>query len=265
MVTAEQLRERVTPRQATSFFVGKFTQLSLFLERHLAQSVTQLQSFNIAQDQAHFKTIFFSGDQPGDLGQAKIAEILRFPNDDGFLFNHIWGTTLRDGDQNAFGIRRNPQSIICPIRGTEHCVDVARRMQVDLTRGYLFHPTTPNGGTLDASFTSTTAEARLKSYLKEKGQDDGETLYAFRSGCAVALALSGVELTEIMDHIGWNCRQTALHCLQLAKVLNPSGASARLASGEVMSVNNTWTDLNKLKHFLCAFPAVNSPERPLSD
>ena len=265
VVTAEQLRARITPRQATPFFVDKLTQLSLFLERRLAQCVTPLQSFITARDQAYFKTAFFSGDRPGDLGQVKVAEILRFPNDDGFLFNHIWGKTLRDGNQNVFGFRRNPQSVICPIRGIEHYVDVARRMQVDLTRGYLFRPATPNGGILDAPFTSTTAEARLKLYLKGMGQDDGEILHGFRSGCAIPLALSGVELTEIMDHIGWNRRHTALHYLQLAKVLNPSGASARLASCKVMSANNTWTDLNELKRFICAFPAVNPPKRPLSD
>ena len=38
-----------------------------------------------------------------------------------------------------------------------------------------------------------------------------------------------------------------------AKVLNPSGASAKLASSEVMSVNNTWTDMNELKRYLCSF------------
>ena len=149
VVTAEQLRARITPRQATPFFVDKLTQLSVFLEMRLAQCVTPLQSFIIARDQAYFKTAFFSGDRPGDLGQVKVAEILRFPNDDGFLFNHIWGKTLRDGDQNVFGIRRNPQSVTCPIRGIEHYVDVARRMQVDLTRGYLFRLTMLNGGILD--------------------------------------------------------------------------------------------------------------------
>ena len=45
----------------------------------------------ISRDQAYFKTVFFSGDRPGDLGQVKVVEILHFPNDDGFLFNHIWG------------------------------------------------------------------------------------------------------------------------------------------------------------------------------
>ena len=53
-----------------------------------------------------------------------------------------------------------------------------------------------------------TAEARIKLYLEEMGQDEGETLYRFRSGCAITLALSGVELTEIMDHVAWNCK----HC-----------------------------------------------------
>ena len=50
-------------------------------------------------------------------------------------------------------------------------------------------------------------------------------------GRPITLALSGVELkiTEIMDHIGWKRRHTAFHYLQLAKVLNSSGASARLA------------------------------------
>ena len=71
-------------------------------------------------------------------------------------------------------------------------------------------------------------------------------------------------MTEIMDRIGSNRRDTVLHYLQLAIVLNPSGASARLASSEVMGVNNTWTDLNALKRFLCAFPAGNSCKR-LSD
>ena len=59
-------------------------------------------------------------------------------------------------------------------------------------------------------------------YLKEMGSDDGEPLHGFRAGCAITLALSGAELSEIMDHAGWTRRHTALHYLQLAKVLNPA-------------------------------------------
>ena len=63
---------------------------------------------------------------------------LAFPNDDGFLFNHIWGKTLRDEDGNVFGVRRNAQVEICPIKGIEHYMEVTRGIRVDLTCGYLF-------------------------------------------------------------------------------------------------------------------------------
>ena len=41
---------------------------------------------------------------------------------------------------------------------------------------------------------------------------------------------------EIMAHVGCSRRHTALYYTQLAKVLNPSGASTRLFSTEVNEV-----------------------------
>ena len=87
------------------------------------------------------------------MGQVKVPEILRFPTDDGFLFNHVWGKTLRDGDSNVFGIKRNPQSRICPVQGIEQYMEVVQQLKIDLTRGYLFRPTTPQRGVLDALLT----------------------------------------------------------------------------------------------------------------
>ena len=195
------------------------------------------------------------------MGQVKVPEILRFPNDDGLLFNHVWGKTLRDGDSNVFGIRRNSNSTICPVRAIEEYMAISRQLQIDLTTGYLFRPTTPQGGVIDAPFSSSAAEAHLKVFLKEMGADDGETLHGFRSGCAITLALSGVELSEIMDHVGWSRRHTALHYLQLAKVLNPAGASATLAATETDALMD-WQDINELKRFVCAFPPDTPEKRP---
>ena len=79
-------------------------------------------------------------------------------------------------------------------------------------------------------------------------------LHGFRSGCAITLALSGVELSEVMDHVGWAQRHTALYYLQLTKVLNPSGASARLAQVDLSSATSQWEDFNELKRFVSAFP-----------
>ena len=108
-----------------------------------------------------------------------MSEILRFSNDDGFLFNHIWGKTFRDSDQNVFGIQRKPQTAICPIRGIELYMDVARQIGINLTTSYLFCPTTTDNAVRDAPLSSATAEVRLKPYLKEMKADKGKTLHGF--------------------------------------------------------------------------------------
>ena len=58
LVTAEQLQERVTPKQLTQFFVDKLTQLCLHLDRKL-QDNKAIDRFIIARDQAYFKLDFF--------------------------------------------------------------------------------------------------------------------------------------------------------------------------------------------------------------
>ena len=127
------------------------------------------------------------------MGQVKVPEKVTFPNDDGFFFTHVWDKTLRDGDSNVFGIKRNPQSRIRPVQGIEQYMEVAQQLKIDLTRGYLFRPTTPQGSILNAPFNTTT-EARLKVNLKEMSSDNGESLRGFTTGCAITLALSGAEL-----------------------------------------------------------------------
>ena len=153
LVTSGQLQTRVTPKQATPFLVDKLVQLALHLNRVAESSpISPEQRFLVARDQAYFKAVFFSGDRPGDMGQVKVPEILRFPNDDGLLFNHVWGKTLRDGDSNVFGVRRNPNVTICPVAGIERYIAVSRFVGVDLTTGYLFRLTAPKGGIKNAPF-----------------------------------------------------------------------------------------------------------------
>ena len=132
-------------------------------------NLTPTQRFILARDQAFFKAVFFSGDRPGDMGQVKVPEILRFPNNDGLLFNHVWGKTLRDGNSNIFGIKRNPQTSVCPVRGIEQYIAIAEQLKINLKSGYLFRPTNQQGAIVNAAFTSSAAEARLRTYLKSIG------------------------------------------------------------------------------------------------
>ena len=63
------------------------------------------QVFLVARDQAFFKALFVSGDRAADLALVKTQEILRFPDNSGFLFIHLWSKSLRQRDQNAFALR----------------------------------------------------------------------------------------------------------------------------------------------------------------
>ena len=168
---------------------------------------------------------------------------------DGFLFNHVWGKTLRDRDKPA--IKNLPRSRNKTISENR------------LYKGVSFWPQHSAGGVFDAPFNPTTAEARLKVYLKKMTTDNGETLHGFRARCAITLALLGAGLSEIMVHVGWTRRHTALYYLQLAKVLNLAGASARLSTVDVPSVSSEWQDINNLKGFICAFPSDSPAKRSL--
>ena len=189
-------------------------------------------------------------------GMVRTGEILRFPQDDGLLFNHVWRKTLQDGTSNVFGIRRLPNPELCQVKAIETYVAVASELRVSVTNGYLFRPTNPQGHIVNKPFTSSSAEAPLKLYLKEAQIDEGETLHSFRSGSAITLALSGSQLADIMSHVGWNNKETALYYIKLAEVLCV-GSPSHLLSVDCSAISiltDNYMDINRLKNFVSAFP-----------
>lgn len=256
-VSEEQLRAHIVPKQAVPFFLPKLLLLARLWDRKMADpAVSPSALFILARDQAFFKTLFFSVDRGSDLGCVKTAEIMRFPKDDGFLFNHVWGKTLRDGAYNVFGIRRHSNPQLCPVKAIETYVAVASELRITLSNGYLFRPTNHQGHIVNKPLTSSSAEARLKYYLKDAKIDEGETLHGFRSGSAITLALSGSQLADVMSHVGWSNKGTALYYMKLAEVLREGSPSDLLSSNELAASASTtlYADLNRLKDFVSAFP-----------
>jgi len=117
--TSEQLQAAVTAKQATPLFLVKIVSLSRLIQgKMLLPGITASQLFVHARDAAFFKTLFFSGDRANDLTLVKTQEIMRFPRNDGLLFNHVWGKSLRDQSANLFDIRRHSNSSLCPVKAT---------------------------------------------------------------------------------------------------------------------------------------------------
>ena len=208
--------------------------------------------------------LFFSGDRGGDIGQLKTPEIARFPEDNGLLFNHIWGKTLRDGASNLFGMRRHPNPTLCLVKAIEAYVAVSHEVGVDLKQGYLFRATSSQGHVVDKLFSSSAAESRVKVHLQAAAIDNGGTLHSFRAGSALTLAFSGSPLAAIISHVDCSHPNTASYYLKLADIIRAGAPSDRLTSNQstVDEVSHTYTDYNSLRHFITAFPASNLPKRP---
>ena len=153
--TEEQLQAGITPKQAVPLLLPKLLLLARFLNRKIA---AHSGLFILARDQAFFKTLLFRGDRGFDLGMVKTEEILRFPRDDGFLFNHLCGKTLRDGTSNVFGIRRHLNPELCPVKAIETLyVAVASELRISVTNGYLLRRTNPQGHIVNKPLASSTA------------------------------------------------------------------------------------------------------------
>ena len=158
-------------------------------------------------------------------------------------------------------MRRHPNPTLCPVRAIELYVAIAKELSVDLSTGYLFRPTNPQGHILNQPWSSSAASARLKVYLRQAHIDSGETLHSFRAGCALTLTFAGSHLAEVMSHVGWSSLATARYCLQLSNILK-AGAPADLLSQPLPSVGqavDTYEDFNHLKNFILAFPSSSQP------
>ena len=59
--------------------------------------------------------------------------------------------------------------------------------------------------------------------------------------------------------VKWTVANSMLYYMQLAKVLNPTGASARLASNGGSEATSTWQYINQLKRFIAELHVRSAP------
>ena len=178
----------------------------------------------------------------------RTEEILRFPQDDGLLFNHVWGKTLTDGASNVFGIRRHLKAI-------ETYVAVVTELRVSVTNGYLFRPTNPQGHIVNKPFTSSSAEARLKLYLKEAQIDEGKTALQLPFGLSHNISM-------IWLPVGQHNVLCGMEQQRHGSLLHETGGGASFRQSAdcytdcstTSALTENYMELNRLKNFVSAFP-----------
>ena len=85
-------------------------------------------------------------------------------------------------------------------------------------------------------------------------------MHSFRTALAITLALSGSQIADIMEHVGWRHRSYGVSLFEVAQVLRPGGPSELLSRHvpSTQTLADSYTDLNSLVHFAVAFPASTS-------
>lgn len=134
--------------------------------------------------------------------------------------------------------------------------NICRLLRIELQPGYLFRSVTKEGKISFKALEPQASQARLNEYtnaepVRGRLTSDRYTLHGFRSGEAISLALAGVSLHDIMDHVGWKNGRTALH-YKLKQVVSPAGAAAKLADLDY-DIGKTYMRLNNLEGFFPVF------------
>ena len=148
--------------------------------------------------------------------------MLKHPEGSSLLFHRRVGKTLRRKTSRAFAVKQTANPAICPVRKLQFFVELCNSMGLDLSSGFLFRPTSKNGGIVNAPLLASTVQARLVKYLSSLGINDGESVHGFRSGISLLHRLLGVSREYVARHIGW--KSTALvdyYILKWTRLLLP--------------------------------------------
>lgn len=264
-VREEQAKARVTVRQAVPFFFDKFKSLCAYLRRHaLATGLTPTSRFLFARDLAFFSLDFYSGDRASDLGRVKTKEILSLPNNEGLLFRHTFGKTLRGNDVHTFAVRACADSTVCPVKNLLLYVHLSEAMGINLRNGYLFRASNSKGHITRNAFQGSAVANRLKRHLTALRISDGETMHSFRSGCSITLSLLGASDDDVAQHVGWKSLATAQYYTQTRHVMHTSKTATLLSeaatptpsmlSSQASRLGSQFRNRNNLDNFSLTFP-----------
>jgi integrase len=260
-IRLEQSASHVHPMQAVPLFPDKLAKISAYLsERRNDHTLPITRRFVVCRDKAFFLLQFFAGDRAGDLGKMLTQEIKCFPDGSGFLITHTVGKVLAGKSHvNTFAVMRCQDENLCAVKAITDYINFAMVFGVHLKAGYLFRPISDDGRVLDSPLPYTAIYMRLKLYLQALNIDDGETPHSFRSGCAIAMVLSGSAETsqEVMQHVGWFTKESMDHYIRSARLQDTATLGTRfssaISSSNASQIRDFYSSKVDIRNFPVAF------------
>lgn len=256
----EQAQARTPCRQATPLFWDKFLKVVQHIRSTLEKTdTTPLEKYILARDLAFFTVAFSSGGRTGDLGRLRTIDLIGKPGDQHWFIHQRVGKTLRGKNTRVIPILPMSNPVVCPVANVRYYGDVCRALGIRLGTGYLFRPTSANGGVRNEPFLYQAAYERLRLYLSSLDIFDGETPHSFRNGAAIMLRLLGASKEQVASHLGWQSSRMVEHYTQLEKILGLPGEAgssgiSRLDSSEILDkLCSEFQDRNMLSGYSPVF------------
>eukprot|EP00732_Lithocolla_globosa_P002498 Lithocolla_globosa_v1_NODE_1656_length_2412_cov_443.264831.p1 type:complete len:305 gc:universal NODE_1656_length_2412_cov_443.264831:384-1298(+) len=246
----EQAKASIRQKKAVPFFLDKLQRLMSFLTvKVVSDDLSVFEILLIRSDMTLYTIGHVYGRRGGDIRHIETNSMAFLPNNRVMIFNLDWGKTLRDGSAETFAIERDDEDpIMDPIFQVEALKRAATAANVDMSTGYLFRNHSATGSSEEMMVVSTYTE-RLKKYLIEMGEFEGETLHSFRSEAALEKAFAGQKMENILSQVGWASEKMAEHYMALEKVLVGTDVSNKSKA----QIRQLYQDMNKLTGFLPIF------------
>lgn len=183
----------------------------------------------VLQDMAWIAIQYRALNRGSELSSLRVGQTAIGPNEECLVFHLSFTKVIRGGKSKEFGVKRLEGDPSCPVN--------IFRQYTEATRDLFGWDWELDGAWVFDSFCMTTCKRkgepvsqqamalRFKQYLVKLDMDDSdttgvfETLHGLRAGGALAMAMEGESLTDIMLQGFWKSPKTALHYIGLLKAV----------------------------------------------
>eukprot|EP00752_Nemacystus_decipiens_P005329 g4833.t1 len=192
---AEQKRVGVTVHQAAPLLDDTLGALLAHMRLRAQAAESVRERIVLTRDVALFSLAMYSMRRGSDLSFTLAAQILRLPDARGFIFNFLFGKTLRASSE-AVVVLATGDPDTCPVRGVSEYISAAQAIGWDLSSGYLFSTPKQDGTRGTSRLLAKDMTKALQSHLQEAGLPTLFTMHSFRVGGSLSRSMAGDEAIE---------------------------------------------------------------------
>jgi len=214
----EQKQVGVTVNQASPMLEDTLAELLRHMRLGAQAATTTNERIVVTRDIAIFALAWYSMRRGDDLTWTLAPQILRLPESQGFIFNFLFGKTLRASSAAVVVLAASAQEAqdTCAARAVDEYINAAQQIGWDLSSGFLFSEPSLDGGRGTSKLQARDLTKSLQAYLRDAGLPSHFTMHSFRVGGSLSRALAGETIERIMQLGGWKTEAIAKYYVEPA-------------------------------------------------